>query len=229
MPREERAITLDAGWQPPTVDPVAELAKQVRILYCICVREITNNPDYGKTEIPAWDGDPTGKTGRRTQNVWPKIAQTIVSVGADPFQFIRAQFYNVRRSKPPTPNQIFNAAAIARWEQFRLHARKELEQRVESDINQLQVHMLPLMVNLKWDRSKALNYAIRDQTCGASHLVRYCFAFEAQLPIAAELMERALLQYMFQVSDYDELLGARIPAELKTAATALRARLSYEA
>ena len=54
-------------------------------------------------------------------------------------------------------------------------------------------------------------------------LVRYCFAVAANLPIAANLRERALLQYMFQMSDYDEVMRGQleIPQELRNEAREL--------
>lgn len=238
MTREARVISFDppTAWpeEPAAVDVVAadqhaqyiqNLSKMVRTLYCICVREFNNDPTYGTEEMPKWDGDPEGRTGTKTVPVWPKIAETIARCGADPFQFIRSQFYNVRRSKPPYPNQIHSDKAVAHWEQSRLTAREELKHKIESDLNQIHVHTLPFVVNLKWDHVRALDYALRDQTCSASPLVRYCKAIESQLPVASRFRERALLQYMFQMPDYDELLGSLIPAELKAEAVELRRRV----
>lgn len=226
MARDTRAITLDCDRQDDNqfsyTRCIDQLSKLVRTLYCICVTEFTGKTGYGSEHMLAWDGDPEGISGRRTKSVWPKIAETIIRCNAEPFEFIRAQFYCIRRDKPPSPNQIFNDAAIAAWENYRVSAKIALKQRIESDLNQIQGHVLPFIVNLKWDRTQALNYVLRDQTCGASALVRYCHGVAASLPIAAAFRERALLQYVFQMSDYDEVLGSQIPQELKDTATTFR-------
>lgn len=232
--RNARVITIDDD-DPEQLQVVEEqsayarfkdqLAKRVRTLYCICVREATNNPDYGLEPIPRWDGDPDGRSGTRHQNVWPRVAEAIITCGADPYQFIRAQFHQSKRAKPPYPNQMYSDAAIANWEQFRSRAKEFLQQQIASDFNQIQVHVLPLVVNLKWDDQKALNYVLRSQTCGASSLIRYCQAVAAQLPVAETFRERALVQYLFQTADYDDLLGDKIPAELREEVISLRCSL----
>lgn len=223
MPREHRVISFD-GPDDATdeynqyVQRRNRLANQVRSLYCICYREFTNDPDYGTTHMLAWDGDSEGLSGRRTTSVWPKIATRIIELQADPFQYVRAQFYATRMSKPPSPNTFVGRSAAAKYDTFKLQARSDLEHRVESDLNQIQLHLLPFTVNLGWDHAKALAYTLRNPQCGASPLVKYCHAVEHNLPVAADLRERALLQYMFQMSDYDDVLKGRIPQELKVEA-----------
>lgn len=221
--REQRVVLLD---DVPEADAsrhyLDQLANQVRSLYCVCFREMTGKTEYGTTRMKQWDGDPQGTTGRRSKNVWPKIAEAIVRCGADPFEYIRAQFFGMKRAGPPAPNTLHNEQAIATWELFRAQSRRTVTHRIESDLNQIKVRVLPFIVNLKWDHNKALDYALRDQSCGTSPLVRYCCAVEANLPVASQFRERALLQYMFQMSDYDDVLGAKIPLELKEEATSIR-------
>lgn len=229
MTHEHRVIDLgicDAGTDEQSAYEIHVdlLAKQVRSLYCICVREFTGDAEYGTQPMPQWDGDPDGDSGRRSKNVWPKIARKIIAQQADPFHYVRAQFHASKLAKPPHPNTFYNDTAVQKYELFKLQARKDLEYRVASDVNQIKIHVLPFTVNLKWPPARALDYALRDPKCGASPLVRYCFAVEAALPVAAALRERALAQYMFQMSDYDDVLQNRIPEELRADAHAYHQR-----
>ncbi len=225
--REERMIEFDTPADPRDVSARALdlLANQIRSLYCICFREVTGDETYGTHHMLAWDGDPEGLSGSRRKKVWPKIAETIARCDADPFVFIRAQFYAVKRATPPPPNICHGDAAIRCWELFRDTTRRDITNKIESDINQIQIHMLPFTVNLNWSDDKALDYTLRDPNCGTSPLVRYCYAVAASLPVAAEFHERALLQYMFQMSDYDNVLQDRIPSQLKAEARECRRRL----
>lgn len=223
MPREHRVISFDGPDDSNEelnqyVQRRNRLANQVRSLYCICYREFKNDPTYGTTHMWAWDGDPDGVSGRRTQNIWPRIAARIIELQADPCQYVRAQFYSHKIAKPPAPSTFVGQAAAAKYDAFKAQARSDLEHRVSSDINQIQLHLLPFTVNLGWDHAKALAYTLRNPQCGASALIRYCYAVESNLPVAAELRERALLQYMFQMSDYDDVLKGRIPQELRVEA-----------
>ena len=230
MPSEHRVFTFDGPDSTPEVEaPVctqytqrkALLANQIRSLYCICVREMTGTVDYGTTHMLAWDGDPTGKSGKKTKPYWPKIAEHVLRLQADPVQYVRAQFYAAKTAKPPLPNMFIGELAVAKYEAFKVQARSDLEHQIASDLNQIQIHLLPFTVNLGWEYARALDYTLRNPQCGASALVRYCFAVESNLPVAADFRERALVQYMFQMADYDDVLRDRIPSELKTEARQL--------
>ncbi len=238
--REQRTIQLDTGDWPAEnpraeVDPAAEtrarlveaLALQVRSIYCICYRELTGNADYGRKPMPYWDGGDMDESGygTRKRSVWPKIAAVIIQHDADPLQYIRAQFIGVRRAEPPRPNTLYNEQALTRWRTYSYHAKERLRQQVASDWNQIRTNVLPFTVNLKWDERSALDYVLRDPKCGASSLARYCAAVAESLPIATAFRERALLQYMFQMANYDDLLGDMLPQELKDEARELKSLL----
>lgn len=208
LPREDEAIS--------------RLAKYVRTLYCICVREQTGNASYGKEPMLTWDGDPEGLSGRRRVPVWPKIAAAILAESANPEQYIRAQFVYNRLDRHPAPNTLYNDDAKERWRTFREEAKHQLKRQLASDMNQIQVHMLPFTVYLGWPSERALEYAVRNPLCGSSPVVRYCMAAQAGLAVADEYFERALVQYVFQMSDYDQLLTVPIPDRLKAEAIRLR-------
>jgi hypothetical protein len=238
VPREHRVFTFEGDDSEPTSRDVetpaqvqysrrkAMLANQIRSLYCICAREINGNPSYGTQHMLAWDGDPTGISGQKRKNWWLKIATKVLAIQADPVQFVRAQFYAVKTATPPKPNMFVGDLAVAKYEAYRHQARSDLEHQIASDLNQIQIHLLPFTVNLRWEYTKALEYTLRNQQCGASPLVRYCFAVENNLPVASDFRERALVQYMFQMADYDDVLRNRIPSELKTEAQQLMSSLA---
>ena len=211
----------------PHTQVLEQLSMVVRSIYCLMMRQVTNNPDYGKSSLGKWDGTTAEDSpwGSRSEPVWPKIAKTIISCEADPLMFISSQFYGIKRASPPRPNQLYNEAAVGRWEEYRYRNEERLKQQIDSDFNQIKVRTLPFTVNLKWDNARALNYVLREDEGGISPLVCYCAATAESLPIAAAYRERALLQYLFQKDVYDRLLPNCVPAEMQEEATELRRRL----
>ena len=202
------------------------LANNVRSLYCICYREFTGRAEYGTKPMPQWDGDPEGISGRRTSNVWIKIARKIAQCQADPYIYMRAQFYSTRLATPPAPNTLFNDAAVERYHHFHQNAKETITRSVESDDNQVMIHLLPFTVNLKWSFEQAMDYVLRDSSLGISPLVRFCHAVARKLDGAAQLWrDRALLQYLFQIAAYDDVLKDRIPPEFRTEAEACRTQV----
>ena len=232
--REERAITLhEAGKNGDVSQSVSRqemdrlMSLRIRTIYCMCYRQLKGDPNYGTNPIPRWDGTngDTDKFGKRYKPVWPKIANAVLQCGADPVSYIKAQFRGAIPTKPPLPNTFYNEKAVAKWEDYRIVAKRELEAKISSDLNQIKVHVLPLTANLGWAYEQALNYALRNQACGASYLVRYCAATAAGLDVAQQFREQALVQYVFQITDYDELLGDQIPKELRDTALSIHSRL----
>jgi hypothetical protein len=229
MPRAyDRVITLDEPadvLQHTSPDTFATLTSNVREIYCMYYRNIARKPDYGLKPMPRWDGGETAD-GRRCKSVWPQVATTIVRCGADPLNFIHAQFTGVIGGKVPRPNQLHNEAAVMRWENQKETEKEQTKNRIASDLNQISLRMMPLVTNLRWDKAKALNYVLRDQNCAISPLVRYCAAVKASLPIAEQLREHALCQYFVLAATYDQVLGNHIPQELRTEGWNLRNQIS---
>lgn len=231
-----RVLMFDDGPdEEPTPVPVSctdisdtfmtQLVAQVREIYCICVREITGDSRYGTSVMPQWDGGET-RFGALRAAVWPKVVYTILELGADPAQFIRAQFKNLTNpTRYPAPNKLYNKAAKLCWARYRETIKWTIQIEVESDLNQVTINMVSLLEGLGWPESKALDYVLRDQlTVRVSPLIRYCLARAAELPIAAVFKEQALLQYMFQMSEYDACIK-NIPEDFKGEANTLRRKL----
>lgn len=215
MSRQRRAIVLAGDTATNMCDDRAavleRLSATVREAYCLSRRELTQDDSYGTSPIPKWDGG-TNSFGTRHSPVWPKIAAVILEHQADPLRYVRAQFYSCFRSQPPRPNQLYGEEALENWKQFELNARTALEIRIKSDYNQLQVHTLPFVKNLNWSTDNALGYVLRDSAVPISPIVRYCEAVAINLDCVIQHYEQpALAQYVFQIADYDKLLGAKIP------------------
>jgi|GEM_PF-3127794 len=237
--RELRPIMLDAPEpadtdqrrQTPTRQSIDEavsaLAKRVRTIYCICRREFGGRADqnYGGKPIAKWDGgeDAFGNSHKRA--VWPKIAFTIIECNADPVMFIRAQFSGANWSRPPAPNMMYNTEAVCRWEDYRHNAKVRLKQQMESDVNQVRVSVLPLTATLHWEYRRALEQVLSNSKISVTPLTRYYLAVNEGMAIADRFREAAILQYLFQIFDYDELLGGKIPRDFHQDAVELRARL----
>jgi len=236
MTRERRVITLDnidskdIEESPSRNDSIENvintLAMQVRNVYCICVREMTGKEGYGKEPMPYWDGG-VNKHGTRRQPIWPKVAENILRLNADPLEFIRAQFSTLNNpTQFPKPNMLYNDDAVYRWQVYRDSALRNLRQRVASELNQIRIESMPLVVNMKWSQQKAITYVLRSRSCSVSPLVRYCVCVSEGLDSLAQVFRsHAILQYMFQMADYDVLLGDKVPALLRTDATELKQRL----
>lgn len=201
------------------------LAVQVREIYCVCVREITGDSSYGVRPMPQWDGG-ENRFGTTRKPVWPKIVDTVIEIEADPVQFIRAQFKFVTNpSRYPAPNKLYNKDAKLCWARYRETIKSTIQGEIESDLNQVTINMVSLVEGLNWTNRQALNYVLRDFTvCTVSPLVRFCLARAAELPIAATFKEHALLQYMFQMTEYDACIQ-NIPEDFKGEAKALRRKL----
>lgn len=212
-----------------SADLVDALAGHVRTLYCMCYRDVTGDPNYGRERMVAWDGDPTGASGRRTPNYWLRIASKLMQLQADPYQFIRAQFAMSTSARQPTPNVLLSDAAVDRWRKYESYAAEEVRCKVSSDLNQVQLHMLPLCVNLKWSEPKALEYALLSPSCAASALTKYCLAIQAGLTgVAERFRNRAIVQYLFQQAAYDSVVQGRfvVPGELQEEVRQIRSRVS---
>ena len=212
-----KKLTKQADW----------LAQHVRTIYCTCRRE-RGGPQaatYGEKYMSQWDGGETPQ-GRRATAVWPKIAEKLVQCGADPVDFIRAQFENANWARPPAPNSLLSEAAVDRWRTYKEGAGEKLQRLIESDVNQVSLHVLPLTVTLKWPYKKALEHVLCNRSLPVTPLIRYCFAVrEELLDAAAQYREPALLQYVLQLDDYASLMADMIPPELHAQAVDLRRAL----
>ena len=203
------------------------LAQSVRTIYCTCRRERggLQASDYGEKPMPQWDGGETPQ-GRRAKPIWPKIAEKILQCSADPVDFIRAQFEGANWSRPPSPNVLLTEAAVDKWRAYKEASGEKLKRLIESDVNQVSLHVLPLTVTLKWPYKKALEHVLCQRGLPVTPLIRYCFAVREELTeTAAQYREPALMQYVMQLDDYANLLPDMIPPELHAQAAQLRCAL----
>ena len=237
MAVRERSIDLDGAGEAPGL-PLPQvlatearharlLAETVRAIYVGCRREMTGDLDYGTRPMPQWDGG-TDAFGRITAAIWPKVAQRLITLGADPVEYIRAQFWAKRDGRTVTPTYLLGPQAATRWEEYRDKARRDVKSQLLAECTSVQVAFVTLVSAAGWPADEAMTFALQDTIkVQAGPLCRYCLAVAAGLPeAAARHRERAVLQYVFQQRLYDEIWSDFVPESLRAAATELRARLA---
>jgi hypothetical protein len=232
MTRAPRAIQLPEFDDLP--DPVVTntravtseaLISLVRTAYILCYRDFTGNHTYGTQSRLRWDGGEYA-FGRRNTAAWPKLVQTIASVGANPLEFIRAQFYGRANTRPPTPLQCTGEGAISIWRMFcsDRNLLDECQRERENDRRSFYGTMQTYMNGVGWSYDKALRFALGDTIAVYSTpLFRYCVAAANGQPEFADFyFERALLQFLFRYEEYTKVYADEIPVELKQAVFELR-------
>jgi hypothetical protein len=205
---------------------IDSLEDKVRACYIAVKRKVSGNLEYGKQGMERWDGG-QDKNGRLHKPVWPKLAKHIVNLGADPAQYIQAQFNNARKDRLPLPNQLMSPRAVSCWERHTRDAPKALADRLEREMAAIFGSTRTLCDSLKWPLTRALRYSLLDvKGVAASVFVRYCCAVETGYDdIADTFRERAVVDYVFQRSLYDRVWSENIPASVKEEANAMVERL----
>jgi len=205
---------------------IDKMASYVRSIFVVCFREATNNPDYGRAAMADWDGG-TNRFGKKCSNIWPKIARTIVEVGADPVDYVQAQFWARQGMKAPAPNYLHSPEAIERWENYREPALAQVERQLIADENSVTRSVTSLAHGMGWDHNRALTYTLKNtQMVQATALFRYCKAWSSGLNnISAYFQAAALVQYVFRQALYDAAWGDFVPESLRQDAVDLRSRL----
>lgn len=233
--REHRQIMLDPPpipvEAPPPPEPdrgmLDQLEHLVREVYVLCYREFSGDPYYGREPIPEWDGgeDKYGKNHRRK---WPGVVQTILTLEADPMLYIKAQFALAVSNRPPRPNQLCSPHAAATWEQYRSQVTAQLGRQLEANRQALRASADPMIAALGWAEDRAVRYCLNSTSmANLTPLFRYCLGSTmGWQEVTARFRERALLQYVFQKSVYDQSWGSFVPLELQHAAMELRRGLA---
>jgi len=215
------------GAMAPIHAAVANMAATIREVYMTCYREVTGKLDYGREDIPAWDGgeDQWGRVHK--QPIWPKIAKRLTELNADPESFIRAQFWTARRGRPPVPSYLLSDVAAQRYQEYLKHAVTDTVEEYEREWASISAHVVTLSDALGWSRDRALrNGLLSKEHVNASPLLRYCVAVALGIDdVAARYHSRALLQYSFQQELYDNAWVGRIPETLRSESVEVRARV----
>ncbi len=225
MSRELRVIQIDPSFFPETgaelapMSPVAacrdRMEQLVRSVY-IAQRREAGDRGYGEREMARWDGG-EDSFGVNHQRIWPRIVAHIARIGANPIQYIVAQFHKVRRDRLPLPNQLLGDAAVDRWSVYVRLAVTDLRQQLKWEMDSVNGKVLTLQNGLKWPRERAIRYALYNvREVQATALLRYCLAVDFGVAdIAEHYHEQALAEYAFQKQAYDESWQTCIPPTLK--------------
>jgi len=234
--RPQRTVDLREYAQPVASDKereeneerIARISSFVRSMYVSCAREYLRSPNYGEREIPQWDGgaDPYGV---RHTAVWPKIARFVLQHNVPLMPFIRAQFQAVKLGRRiPTPNQFYNQQALENYYRYMASVEpNELARRARLEKDAILSVAGPYVEELGWPIQRAVEYAMGDLAgLGISPLTRFCVAVQTELPDLAErYRDPALMQYLWESAQYDEVWGDKIPAEFRQEADSLRKAL----
>ena len=144
--------------------------------------------------------------------------------------YIHLQFESRKMTRiPPTPKQCYGKVAHERWQEFQRDSSENAD-RLKVALRNQQELLLGESVGLRetvaelsrtWAEDEIRSYILLDATLELSALFRYGVALESDLHhVADAFRERALLQYMFARSAYDDAWGDRIPPDLRRAAKA---------
>lgn len=216
-------------------DHVAAMAIVVRTVYCNAVRMTghANLRNYGARAVSGDDRENVRGEPKRT--AWERLAQHLLTIGAPPELFIKAQFEAHRkcpedRSLFPPVRKLYTDWATANWLRFDEGRPQAIAWQLQSDRAQLNVNVLPMVVNLGWSEYAAVEYALGDSLgCVITPLTRYCTAFQYGVQrIAERSFKAALFQYIFERQYYDNVLGNGVPEPLREAAREIRISLGLE-
>jgi len=218
----------EAQAPPPAVETAKDnMSDIVRNIY-IRVRKATLDSGYGKRAMAKWDGGVDKFGNNHTTPVWPALAAHIAGVGADPLEYIVAQFKHSRSDRAPLPNQMSNQKATDKWASANKHAAPRLRDMITRELNSIDGMASLLVAELEWDKTRAMRYALKDTSdVVAGDVVRYCLATACKFDdISERYYEQAVVDYTFQKRLYDQVWIDSIPVSLQEAGKALVERLS---
>lgn len=239
--REFRALDIllpaaELAAMPEHVDSPTDVAlsgmdKVIRQAYILAYCELTQKWDYGQEPMSHWDGG-VDRFGKRHKSVWPRIARLVLTVDADPLQYVLSQFCGADPRRPPLPNTLLGEAAQTRYRTYCLGSDERMARQLQYEMLSVNACFLPLCQS-GWESVRAMRYALcNSDVVTASKLLRYCVAVRESLPDIAERFHAdALTQYVFQNKAYDRtwiLQGEQtsfIPVNLREEGAALRRRL----
>jgi hypothetical protein len=235
--KQYRVIELDEGGFPSRSvvvavddapeDPLDQLAMLVRRLYITVRRNVTGAVTYGRDPIPQYDGG-ENRWGKTFQPIWPKVAAHIAHHGANPIMYIRCQFHNRKSGEPLVrPNQLYSPAAVERYERYRANVHVTLSSVLEFESTSIRTEVCILEQAAGKRFIKAVEMAIMNTAAvNASALLRFCMAAEYDIPAAIRRWhDEALIQYVFEMLDYDKAWAGWLPTTLQQEGRELMSRM----
>lgn len=201
---------------------VEQTAAQIREIYCTernrwhmeHERKVTA---WGAVAIPRYDGG-TDNLGRVYQSAWLTLAQFALSHGLDPKRFIRSQFAT-RMAKPPEPTHLGSSSAVA---VYRFQEKADIaeltrlfeyqKERALAEFDKLQ----PCRARRGWSDRDVHRAVLGNQLVPLSALFRYCIAErDGHTDLADAFHDDAIIQYLAQRDDYDQVWGDWISPTLR--------------
>lgn len=205
------------------------VAAQVREVYCQCrnrwhLEHERKATAWGSKPIPRYDGGEDGN-GRTYANVWRQVAQFVLLHGLDPRRFVRAQFA-IRDSKPVEPTHLTGPRALDVYDAEAERSRGDIarlfdfqRQQVLLEFNKLK----PCRSRYGWADADVYRAVLGNALVSLSALFRFCLAESLGLTdLVDRFAEDAIVQYMADRAEYDEVWGRWVPEFLTDLADRLR-------
>lgn len=181
---------------------------------------------YPASAARVWDQSEDAFGRRRRRSAWTQLAEHVLSVQADPYEYLYAQFV-AQRTPPPSPVQMRNRIAVDNWRRLQADAGRRLAEQLRAEQMKLAAAVTSLTVNLQWDVLRAMRYALMNpQQFSLSAVFRHCQAAAENLVEAAATTEAAaVVQYLAQEQAFDAAWQGFVPDTLRQRAAAIRQQL----
>lgn len=205
------------------------VAGQVRAAYCECrnawhrehERRETN---WGAHPVPRYDGG-EDLQGRVFAPVWPGVARFVLRHGFDPKRFVRAQFA-IRDSKVIEPTALTGPRAADAYRSFAINVRADIKRLFDFQRQQVLVEfnkLKPCRTRYGWTDADIHRAVLSNGLVRLSALFRLCLAESLGLTdLVDRYAEAALVQYMADRPEYDEIWGRWVPEFLTDLADRLK-------
>jgi hypothetical protein len=176
--------------------------------------------DWGEKHMTKWDGG-TDSLGKEHASVWLKIARFCMDNNLEPFQLIRAMFYDALPALPPRPNQAHGNYALEKYRHFTspgtyLEIKNLYTSKFETQKQYVTSNVFSRIKYSGRDEITAWKLAITEKGAPLSPLFRYCVAInQGWTDIASMYAEKARVQYLYSPKLYDAVWQEWIPNTLK--------------
>ena len=223
-PRPPRTENADLMAQPSTRltgKALADYLLELYIFHCNRLSEMFHRETtYDAESMRFYSGEPCPRTGAKRANVWPRLAEFIKGLDADPNIYFASQFTG--RLHPVLPSDMMTPAAAKLYKEFVPAKREMISHTAKSSTISLST--------LYYDNKRSMPDLTDEQilegvlmgpTCDLSALFRIVVAERANLQRIIDIfLEYAVAEYMQLRPLYDEVWGDFVPAVVKSAADA---------
>jgi hypothetical protein len=156
-----------------------------------------------------------------------------MTLGADPLDYISAQFSGQEKSDSPPPKMLLSERAAEVWRCYVADSRliEKAIRNLENEHISMRGTVLSFTMGAQWPYLRALRFALGNSwQVSATRLTRYCLAVNTgQHDFADFYHEPALLQYVVRQKESEAAYGTLIPEALRLEAAEFRRSLGLPA